>query len=293
MPTKLPSLYALQVFEAAARHQHFSRAAAEMNLSQGAISYQIRLLEEDLGFALFDRVGRSVRLSRQGSELLPVLQSGFSQIENVLNRIKREMQSDVREVVLATTTYFASRWLLKRLARFMAAHPDIGVRLVHSAAHGDRTPRTTLEIRWGDGNWPDVHAVKLFDADIMPVCAPRLVTDRPGRLHVDDLKELRFLHDEEMKEAWRRWQEAAGAKQPAMLAGPVIIDPNVRMQAAVDGQGVALADHLVREELESGQLVVPIEFYQSGYGYYLIYHERPEPMSADAAFAEWLLTETR
>lgn len=288
MRNGLPSLYALQLFEAAARRLNFTRAAEELGLTQGAVSHQIKALEADLGVALFERRGRSVRLTRQGADLLPVLQAGFGGIREQTEVLRREARQGLDEVAIATTTYFAARWLSRRLARFMARHPGIGIRIAHAPMARAPASPVHLEIRWGKGGWSDGPAEKLFEAELSPVCSPSLIPRAAGAFTARDLKGHAFLHDDETKEAWRRWLDHAGVDDPALSPGPVIADPNVRMQAAVDGQGFALTDRLIQNELEAGQLVAPIGIALPGYGYYLIFRSATPESPSVCAFADWL-----
>jgi LysR family transcriptional regulator, glycine cleavage system transcriptional activator len=290
MPSRLPSLHALQVFEVAARHQNFSRAAVELALTQGAVSYQIRTLEADLGFALFNRIGRSVILTPQGSSLWPVVSSGFGQIAETVDRLKRESRQHPSEVVVAATTYFASRWLLRRLAHFMSEHPDIGVRIPYAPSAGDTAPETRLQIKFGDGRWPGIRAIRLFESELVGLCSPALLGGRTPPLKPEDLGDVPYLHDDGVieAEAWRKWQDAAGVRQPTRMAGSAIVDPNVRMQAAIDGQGMVLADRLMDDELRAGRLVAPFSVILRGYSYYLLIHQTGALSRADALFVEWL-----
>lgn len=289
----LPSLYALQLFEAAARRLNFTRAADEMGLTQGAVSHQIKALEEDLGAALFERTGRVVHLTRHGADLLPVLQSSFVQIREVIETIRREAKHGPDEVSIATSTYFASRWLSRRLARFMDRYPAIGIRIVHAPAEGSTAAQTHLEVRWGDGLWPDCVAEKLFDAELTPVCSPSAIKSSSEAFNAWHLRGHAFLHDDETQAAWRRWLDHAGVDDSDVTPGPVIADPNVRMQAAIDGQGFALADSLVHDELETGRLIAPFDVALPGYGYYLILQTPEATPPTVSRFAEWLRAEAR
>jgi LysR family glycine cleavage system transcriptional activator len=292
MARKLPSLYALHVFEAAARHQHFRRAAGELALSQGAVSYQIKVLEAELGFALFERRGRAVVLTREGSLLSPILQESFGEIADMVDLLRQQTRTGIREVTIGATTYFSSRWLLRRLSRFMGLNPEISIRIAYPPATGQIIPTTAIEIRWGEGHWPGAHSIKLFDAELTPVCAPTLAGES-RTIGVENLSAYRFLHDGETQEAWQRWQRAAGVKKPMRLAGPIIADPNLRFQAAVDGQGIALADRLLVDEIKSGQLIAPFAVSLGGYGYHLIFNNNHKPSVAEQNFAEWILDEAR
>lgn len=290
MRRDLPSLYALRVFEVAGRLEHLTRAAEEFGITQGAVSYQIKTLEDDLGFRLFERHGRNVALTAQGAQLLPVLQSSLRDIAECIAQLKRKAQAEPQSITVATTSYFATRWLSSRLPRFMSLHPGLGIRLVLASASGDLVHRYDIEVRWGDGKWQEGDIEKLFDADLFPVCSPALIKDDLEKAGAGNFKNYPLLHDDVTKEAWRAWLAQQGFIDPGFLAGPEIVDPSVRMQAVIDGQGVALADCLVKDDLQAGRMTAPIQARLTGYGYYMI-----QEAGLDSAhvreFAVWLLKE--
>lgn len=291
MRSGLPSLYALHIFEAAARHENFTRAAEEFRISQGAVSHQIRALEADLGVALFHRAGRAVRVTEQGADLARAMRDGLAMIRTQIERIALSTRDAPPEVKVATTTYFASRWLSVRLGGFMRDFPGVGVSIVHRPADHADNP-APIEIRWGDGVWDAPSSELLFETPLQPVCAPQLLVDPTRRADVGMLAAHPLLHDSETHSAWQHWLGAAGYGGLVSPRGPTIADPNVRMQAAVDGQGFALADDLLAAELQSGALVAPFGEGIGGYGYYLLLHQDPlDP--AQAAFTEWLRHEVR
>lgn len=286
MNRRLPSLNGLRVFEVAARRQGFTRAAAELGLTQGAVSYQIRQLEEDLGFTLFRREHRSVTLTEAGRRLLPVLQRGFEEIAATVDALRAE---ETGQITIAVSTYFASRWLLPRMARFMGEHPEIGIRLVHlPGVYREGMAEADIGVRWGLGAWSDGTVEALFDSPLTPVCSPLLVRDGVGPA---DLRQHPCLHDDATQAAWLGWLKLAGVEGPEVAHGPVIADPNVRMQAAIDGQGFALADALIADEIAAGRLVAPFEVRLGGHGYHLIHGPGGLQRPAVAAFRDWILDE--
>jgi len=291
MRRALPSLNGLRVFEVAARCLGFTRAADELGLTQGAVSYQIKQLEDDLGFALFRREGRTIALTDAGRRLLPVLQRSFTDIAGTVAGLRAEQTN---QIAIAVSTYFASRWLLPRLTGFMARHPDIGIRLVHlpGVAH-QGMPEADIAVRWGQGGWRDGRVELLFEASLTPVCSPAVAAGAAPVTAPRDLRDHIFLHDDETQTAWLAWLKLAGVGDPGLLRGPVIVDPNVRMQAAIDGQGFALADDLVADDIAAGRLVAPFAIRLDGHGYHLIH--RPETLQRPtvALFRDWLLAETK
>ncbi len=287
----LPSLYALQIFEAAARHDNFTRAAEEFRISQGAVSHQIKALEADLGVSLFSRSGRTVKVTKQGADLAKTVHDSLLMIRAQTEQISRSAIETTLEVEVATTTYFASRWLSGRLTSFMRDFPDVGVSIVHRPTD-PRTQPASIEIRWGDGSWDSAHSELLFEKELYLVCSPTLLKSATGYADAATLAEHPFLHDDETHNAWRRWLSIAGYEGLLSPRGPTISDPNVRMQAAVDGQGFALADDLLASELQSGSLVAPFKSGVSGYGFHLLTHD--EPLSpSELRFVEWLRREAR
>jgi len=283
----LPSLYALRVFEVVGRNMHFTNAARELGISQGAVSHQIKTLERQLGFPLFEREGRSVALTREGRLLLPALQKQFGEMVAIIEELRAVQGTSGRSVTILTTTYFASRWLSKRLSSFMNNHPDIALRIVHASANRRTDASHNFEIRWGNGIWHNTSADLLFAANLTPVCSKSLIKSVDLPFRPESLKNYAFLHDGETQEAWKQWISKAGLGDIHLPLGPAIADPNVRMQAAVDKQGFALADWLVEEELNSGKLIAPLKTTLPGYGYYLI--KGPSEISSAARlFSSWI-----
>ena len=241
---KLPPMKALRAFEAAARHLSFTDAASELALTQGAISYQVRKLEAGLGIDLFHRSTRQVRLTAAGHSLFRTTHRLMQELQEEVFRI-----TPVREQLVLTvslSTFFATRWLSSRLGRFLNQHPEITIRLQHSVNDPDFVVEAVdLAIRWGDGNWRDAHAELLIASPMMALCSPRLYGAAPAQLSLEDLHGQTFLHDQEGNDGWEEWLRKAGLSQLGSGQGPTIVDPNVRVQSAIDGQGLVLANRLL------------------------------------------------
>jgi LysR family transcriptional regulator, glycine cleavage system transcriptional activator len=283
-----PSLYSLQVFDTVARFMSFTRAAADLGVTQGAVSYQIRLLEEQLRTTLFARQGRSIVLTRAGEQLSPTLRRALGEIQAATAAVSRAAD---RTLTVSLTTYFASRWLLPRLAGFMRGHHDVEVRLVHTAtANAIQPSDADVAIRWGRGEWRGVSAELLFPCELTPVCATTL-TRGPKRIRkLSDLRDHAVLDDDEMRVPWTEWLAAAGIEYPGSI-GLVILDANVRIQLAIDGQGFALADQLVAADIAQGRLAAPFDVLLEGYGYYLVgVGGATKPIAR--AFCDWLKLES-
>ena len=309
----LPSLNALRVFEAVARHLSFTKAADELHVTPGAVSHQIAALEDLLGIALFRRDGRSIALTPAAETCLPTLTTGI----NALREAMRLVQADRADRVLTVSVApaFASRWLLPRLSRFTEAHPDIqlqlstglglidAVRPEASASLGEKPYDGTssdLTIRYGRGMHAASRADRLFETAVTPVCSPRLATGAHPLRTPDDLRHHVLLHDDtayfdDGRADWKVWLAAAGVTAVNAARGPRFSHSALSLDAAADGLGVALGISLLAaHDVDAGRLIMPFELQlPSPYSYYVVYPEagatRPELM----AFRDWLLDEAR
>lgn len=282
--TRLPSLAALRAFEAVARNRSFTKAAFELRLTQGAISYQIKQLEGELGVNLFIRKSREVRPSPEAELFLPILQRAFSEIVVGISAMRRH--SGEAPVLLALSTYFAAHWLLKRIPKFWRLHPKIELRLHHpeSVVSSD----IPLVIRWQKVGWKDERGISnlLFQSDVSPVCSPSL-----SLIRAKDLLRHKLLTDEITGPAWSAWLKKADLRNRDEFQEMNIGDPNVYIQAAIDGQGVALGDDLLNDDVALGRLVRPFDIKLPGYGYFLSCHEDALRMANAVVFRDWLLAE--
>jgi DNA-binding transcriptional LysR family regulator len=248
----------LKTFEVTARHMSFTRAADELCITQAAVSHQIKTLEDALDVKLFKRMTRAISLTNEGLLLLQGLVDAFAGIDRVLAQLTSSGAGVRRRLTIAVTPAFSSRWLVPRLDRFLAANSLVEVRLVHTVVHSDLAKDDIdLAIRWGDGAWPGVQTEKLFGTELVPVCSPALLReDLPLRAPAD-LAHYTLLH-EDSSDDWTRWFVAAGLAPSLAARGPLIDDSNALMQAAVNGQGIALGRRvLIGDELRSGALVRP------------------------------------
>ncbi|MCY0146226.1 LysR substrate-binding domain-containing protein [Hoeflea sp. G2-23] len=276
----------LRTFSLVARHDSFASAADELHLTKGAISHQMRQLENELGFAVFRRLPRGIVLTQRGQELLAASQSAFEAVEQQIDDLRRRQ---TRALTIGVTTYFASRWLSPRLMEFMQLHPDIRLRIQPMIDLADlRGEGVDLAIRWGDGAWKDVVIEPLFACPSWPSgnrAALKAVEDHGFEAAFESFT---LLHDRDDSQAWPNWFSVAGLAFKKRTDTLIIPDPNVRVQAVIDGQGVALNDALVGSELASGALyrLSPIEL--SDYGYFLAYGVRGETNPDIEVFATWL-----
>lgn len=279
----------LRIFDIVARHLSFTSAAEELNLTKGAVSQQIARLEEELGFAVFLRRHRGIELTAKGKRLWHVSQSAFHDLEREIAGLREE---DPSRITIGLSTYFASRWLSPRLMRFMAEHPRIALRLQPLVELIDlRSANIDLAIRWGRGDWTDLRIEKLFACPAFPTVGSsfKIEIDAAGLRAV--LPRLPLLQDRDNSDAWREWHDAAGVPYVSTRDDLVIPDPNVRVQAVADGQGAALNDALVGEELLDGRLFRISEVALENYGYYLAYPHDALSNPALRHFRDWIQAE--
>jgi LysR family glycine cleavage system transcriptional activator len=296
MPARLPSLNGLRAFEAAARHMSFTAAAGELNVTQTAISHQIRRLEEELGVRLFLRQNRSLALTAEAKEYLPGIRAAFNDLRLATDRLKRK-DSD-RVLTVSTLASFAAKWLLPRLSTFQQAHPDIDVRITSSTSLVDfRHDDVDAAIRYGRGHWPGLRADWLTADELFPVCSPALLKgDRPLRCP-QDLAHHTLLHTSGgYDDDWRLWLTAAGlppdiSKQRGLSFDLILMT----VQAAIDGLGIALGrTSYVEGDIAKGRLVVPFKFaLPADAGFYLVSPQARAESAKLAAFRQWLLASAK
>jgi LysR family transcriptional regulator, glycine cleavage system transcriptional activator len=289
---RLPPLGALRAFEAAAKHLSFTRAAAELCVTQAAISHQIRQLEDWLGVRLFERRGHALTLTAKGQSYLPELAGALDRIAAATLRL---MEPDERPLHITVLPSFASRWLVRRLDGFRALHPKIDVRVDSSAdVWAFATERFDLGIRSGLGTWTGLKADLIAHETLSPVCSP-ILADGPPRISVPaDLRHVRLLHDTP-RHGWRRWCDEAGVRGLDVEAGVSFNDASLALQGAVEGQGVALGRlMLAADDIRSGRLVRPFDVVlPNDYSYWLVYPPAALDRPNVAAFRTWLLSEAK
>jgi LysR family glycine cleavage system transcriptional activator len=293
----LPPTNSLVVFEAAARHMNFTRAAEELGVTQSAVSRQIQLLEEHLGIALFQRQARGLVLTREGERLHRAVAMGLEHIANVAADLRRSRGPG--ELTVATSVTFASYWLMARIAKFRSAHPEIELRLLASSPVYDLAAAgIDLAVRYGAGEWPGVEATRLFDDEIWPVCAPRYLEGRRPLASVADLLGETLLHLAKFDRNWVTWETflaAHGVAGEPRQRGLTYDNYMVLIQSALRGEGIALCGRRLAEDfLAQGDLVRPIpETLKSDRGFYLIRPREAQMSHAARLFHDWLLEEAR
>lgn len=277
---------ALRAFTIVARHDSFSAAAADLHLTKGAVSHQMRLLERDLGFALFHRRPRGIVLTARGEHLLATARSAFETVEDRIEDVRRLAS---RTLTIGVTTYFASRWLSPRLMDFMRAHPDIRLRVQPMIDLMNwKTEGIDLAIRWGNGSWSDAAIEKLFACPAWPSGNAEALEQVRERGLTAAFEGFTLLRDRDDSTAWTQWYKMAGLPYRHRADTLIIPDPNVRVQAVIDGQGVALNDALIDAEIEAGRLfrLSPVEL--ADFGYFLAYPPGSMSNPDVADFADWL-----
>ena len=287
----LPSLTALAAFEASARHMSFKAAASELNVTPGAVSRQIKALEEEVGTPVFARGSNGIALTAEGEELYAVLARGFSEASETLHRIKTGNRQS--NVTLACSNAFASMWLMRHMGAFWRLHPDVVVNhlISDNAAHYRRAD-VDLRIRYGSGAWSDESAELLFKERIFPICGPGYAEEH-AEVSADEIAALQLLHVDGADPEWTDWEEflrRAGVKHGPLL-GRRFNNFTVLLQATQDDQGLALGwERLIGPLLAAGKLARFSELAIDAPGsYYLTWNENRALSPAAESLRSWLL----
>ncbi|MBI6630384.1 LysR substrate-binding domain-containing protein [Pontibaca salina] len=277
----------LRLFNIVARHMSLTAAAEELHLTKGAVSYQIARLEEELGFSVFMRRHRGIDLTDKGRRLWHVSQAAFNALEREISVLR---ETDPSRITIGLSTYLASRWLSPRLMGFLSEHPKIALRLQPLVELIDlRGTTIDMVIRWGRGEWTDLTNELLFACPAFPIVGS-YYANRIDELGLQaTLPELPLLQDREGSVAWYDWHQAAGLPYVSTRNDLIIPDPNVRVQAVIDGQGAALGDHLIAQELSGGRLFRTSQVELTQYGYHLAYPAEALENPAIKAFRDWIL----
>lgn len=292
---RLPPLPALRAFEAAARHLSFTRAAEELFVTQGAVSQQVKQLESYLGFKLFYRLPRKLVLTEEGVRLSRAAHEAFMRVAGEIESLLAVEEAGMLTVSVLQS--FAVKWLIPRLGRFKEEHPEIDVRV-----HADdrlvdfHSDGVDLAVRFGRGGYANLAVDQLMDETVFPVCSPKLL-DGPKPLGCpEDLRAHTLFHDATGRQFdlsgsdWRAWFAAAGVTDVSLKGGPAFNSGDMAIQAAIMGQGVALARaSLAFDDLEAGLLVRPFpQTVRSRIQYYICCPEENLERPRVRAFVDWL-----
>ena len=306
LPERLPPLNALRAFEAAARLLSFKNAARELHVTPGAVSHQIKVLEEHLGVALFRRLTRALELTPEAVAMLPKVQEGLESLAAAVERVRARQAVAVLTVMAPPN--FSARWLMPRLGRFTRAHPSLELHLASRSAMIDNASAPhrpegaedapLVMVRFGDGHYPGARVDKLFSALYVPVCSPRLLEGEHALRVPADLRFHTLLHDDTVVEegvrpGWADWLRSQGLDDVDATRGPHFSDASLAVEAALEAMGVALVlKPLVRAEIEAGRLAVPFDIAApTSFAYYLVTPEAYAKIPHVAAFRAWLLEE--
>jgi LysR family glycine cleavage system transcriptional activator len=297
MHRAMPPLSALRAFEAAARHLSLTRAAGELNVTPGALSHQIRGLEELLGVKLFERRVRSIALTTAGKQLYPGLQTGFTQIRDAVASLHGGADANV--LVVSTSPGLTAKWLAPRLYRFANAHGDVDVRISASLTNANfETDGIDLAVRNMSAEPPSDPALeseKLTDISFIAVCSPRLIEKLGPVNNARQLARLPLIHDESLATrvripTWSDWFEAAGVADVDLRRGLRFNSADHALDAAGEGAGVLLShDILAYDDLRTGRLVIPVNLaLPSRRAFYLVWAKGRKQSAAAEAFRVWI-----
>ncbi|MGB1952249.1 MAG: LysR family transcriptional regulator [Marinobacter sp.] len=281
----------LRTFQVVAHNLSMTRAALQLNQSKGSVSYQIKTLEQQLGFTLFERANARLHLTSEGRRLLKVSQVSLDQIDQEIEGLRYK---DPAPLTIALQTYFLSRWLSPRLMRFTAAHPEIGLRFVPLNFIGEMgSIDADISICWAKQGMIDAPHERLFACPACPTGNSN-IADRVREEGLDNvILSTPLLLDSSESEGWQDWCDLAGLDFSQSQKGLSVADSNSRVQAVIDGQGIALWDRLVTPEVNSGHLQYLSDIWLDEYGYYVHANEGGVENKALKLFLDWLIVESR
>ena len=295
MRRRLPSLNALKAFEASARQESFTQAANELCVTQGAVSQQVKALESELGVRLFRRERQRLLITEAGRTYLEVVRDAFDRLAAGTERLLQREQSGT--LTITTSPNFAAKWLVHRLGRFSETHPGIDLRVSASVQHIDFAREDIdLAIRHGDGQWPGMHVIRLCTEELFPVCSPKLLKGRGALRLLRDVKHHTLLHTNDTNN-WENWLARVDARVGVggvdAKRGIIFNQASMAIDAAVDGQGIALArTALASWDLISGRLVRPFrQAFDAPYAFWIVCPKSTAALPKISAFRDWLLKE--
>ena len=280
----------LRTFQVVAQNLSMTRAALQLNQSKGSVSYQIKTLEQQLGFALFERANARLHLTSEGRRLLQVSQVSLDQIDQEIEGLRYK---EPAPLTIALQTYFLTRWLSPRLMRFTAVHPEIGLRFVPLNFIGEmESIDADISICWAKEGLIDAPHERLFACPACPT-GNSYIADKVRKEGLDNvILSTPLLLDSSESTGWQDWFDLAGLDFSQSQKGLSIADSNSRVQAVIDGQGIALWDLLVSPELSSGRLHYLSDIWLDDYGYYMQAKKSNLESKAVGLFLNWLRDES-
>jgi LysR family transcriptional regulator, glycine cleavage system transcriptional activator len=291
MRQRLPALNALKAFEAAARHESFTRAAEDLHVTQGAVSHQVKALEAELGVKLFNRERQRLVITEAGRDYLTVIRDAFDRIAVGTERLLQRQNAGV--LTVSTSPDFAAKWLMHRLGHFVEAHADIDLRVSATLHHVDfAREEVDLAVRHGDGNWPGLDTAKLSAEQLFMVCSPKLLSGRHQLRKPADVLKFPLIHLNSRAD-WTKWLQAAGVDDTKAIHGPVLNRDSMAIDAAINGQGVALTrTTLAAWDLIHGRLVRPLpDSLRLSKTYWIVCPKATATQPKIVTFRDWLLAE--
>ena len=290
MRPRLPPLNALKAFEAAARHESFTRAAEELCVTQGAVSHQVKAREAELAIKLFNRERQRLIITEAGRDYLAVVRDALDRIAVGTERLLQRQNAGV--LTVSTSPDFAAKWLVHRLGHFAEAHAGIDLRVSATMHHVDFAREDVdMAVRHGDGNWSGLDAVQLSSEQLFAICSPKLLTGRRLAKPADVLK-FPLIHLDSRAD-WTKWLRVVGIGDDNVRHGPVLNRASMVIDAAINGQGIALArTTLAAFDLINGRLVRPFaEALRLSKTYWIVCPKATSNVPKIATFRDWLLAE--
>lgn len=291
MRLHLPPLGALKAFEAAARHESFTRAAEELCVTQGAVSHQVKALETELAIKLFNRERQRLIITEAGRDYHAVIRDALDRIAEGTERLLQRQSAGV--LTVSTSPDFAAKWLVHRLGHFAEAHSGIDLRISATLHHVDFVREDVdLAVRHGDGNWPGLDAVRLSSERLFAVCSPKLLSGRRRINGAANILKFPLIHLDSRSD-WSNWLRGAGMDDADVTHGPVLNRASMVIDAAINGQGIALArTTLAAWDLINGRLVLPLPHsLPLSKTYWIVCPKTTALLPKIATFRDWLLSE--
>jgi LysR family transcriptional regulator, glycine cleavage system transcriptional activator len=291
MRPRLPPLNNLKAFEAAARHESFTRAAEELCVTQGAVSQQVKALEEGLGIKLFNRERQRLVITEAGRDYLTIVRDALDRIAVGTERLLQRQNAGV--LTVSTSPDFAAKWLVHRLGHFAEVHSGIDLRVSATLHHVDfAREEVDLAVRHGEGNWPGLDSVQLSAEQLFAVCSPKLLSGRRRLGKPADILKFPLIHLDSRTD-WMHWLRTAAVDEGAVTHGPVLNRASMVIDAAINGQGVALArTTLAAWDLITGRLVRPFpDALPLSKTYWIICPKATSNVPKIVTFRNWLLSE--